>query len=75
VAPGQHLCDPWSAFQAAGWVTSFRVIVSDAGDIWVAEAAKNGEQVEGRAASPEGAWQVAYRKALWPAAGVATAGG
>jgi hypothetical protein len=62
--PQQQLCDHWSAFQAAGWVTSFRVIVSDAGDTWVAAAAKGGEGVEGRAASPEEAWEAAYRKAL-----------
>jgi hypothetical protein len=75
VAAGRHLGDHWSAFQAAGSVTSFRVIVSDAGDTRVAEAAKNGERVEGRAASPEGAWEAACRKALGPAARAATAGG
>jgi hypothetical protein len=68
VSDSQRTHDLWSAVEAKGWVTSFRVIVSDAGDTWIAEATKGGKAVEGRAASPEAAWRSAHRLAVEEAA-------
>jgi hypothetical protein len=55
----------WAALRAEGWETTERVIVCASGDTWVVRAAKGGGQaVEGRAASPEAAWEAAFWKAL-----------
>jgi hypothetical protein len=63
--PDSHaIFDFWAAFRADEWETTLRAIVSDSGSTWVVEAAKAGRVVRGRAASPEAAWESAYRKAL-----------
>jgi hypothetical protein len=59
----------WSAVEAQGWATSFRIILSDSGGTWIAEATKGGKAVEGRATSPEAAWRSAYRQVVGEALG------
>ena len=64
MSDSQAIFNFWAALRAEGWDTTERVNVCASGETWVVRAAKGGQAVEGRAASPEAAWGAAYRKAL-----------